>query len=189
MKSPKPKIHKDMIVGEVVGMFPEAAEIIMSYGLHCVGCHANAFETLEQGLFGHGYQQDHLDNLLKELNEFAEDKFLGKPKVLPKEAEAMKITMTPVALKKVQAIAMEQDKKNVILRVEVRKVAGALKYSMNFIDPEETRADEKFFPFARGKVKVVVLKSDYKNLDGLKIDYVVEKDREGFKMNNPNAKL
>lgn len=178
-----------MIVGEVVAMFPEAADIIMSYGLHCVGCHANAFETLEQGLFGHGYQQEHLDNLLNELNEFSREKTFGKDRVLPKEAEEMKITMTPVALKKVQSIAKDQDKKNIILRVEVKKVAGVMKYSMNFIEPQETHADEKSFSFAKGKVNVVAMKSDFKKLDGLKIDYVVEKDREGFKMNNPNAKL
>ena len=31
------KVTKDMTIGEVVRKYPAAAEIMLSYGLHCVG--------------------------------------------------------------------------------------------------------------------------------------------------------
>jgi len=170
-----------MIVGDIVGMFPEAADIIMSYGLHCVGCHANSFETIEQGLLGHGYDEKHLKKLLEELNEFAEEAMSETPKKLPKEAEKIKISVTPVALKKIQSAAKEQEKV-AILRVEARTVAGAQKYSMNFIKEDEIGKNEKIFLFARGKVRIVADMWEYKKINGLSIDYVVEKDREGFRL-------
>ena len=40
------KVTKDMTIGEVVRKYPAAAEIMLSYGLHCVGCHVNPFETI-----------------------------------------------------------------------------------------------------------------------------------------------
>lgn len=182
-----PKIHKDMVVGEVVGMFPEAADIISSYGLHCVGCHANAFETLEQGLLGHGYPEQQLHKLIDELNEYAEELNQEVPKKLPAKAKQMKISVTPFALKKIQEIAQKQERKNIFLRVEVRRAGDAYKYTLNFIDEAEKQTSEKTFDFAKGKVHIVADQWDHEKLNGLKIDYVIEEDREGFKMKNPNV--
>jgi len=183
------KVHKDMVVGEVVGMFPEAADIITSYGLHCVGCHANAYETLEQGLLGHGYTQDHLKGLIDELNEYLEEMTGegGVQKELPKEADKMKITVTDFAVEKILEIAEIQEKKKIIIRIDARKVAGVLKYSMNFIEANEIGDDDKVFKFSKGKIQIVANKWDYQKINGLTIDYVIEEEREGFKMKNPNA--
>jgi hybrid cluster-associated redox disulfide protein len=184
-----PKIHKEMIVGEVVGMFPEAADIITSYGLHCVGCHANAYETLEQGLLGHGYTEENLNSLVDELNEYLEEMVGegGVQKSLPPEAEKMEINATDFAIEKILEIAEIQEKKKVIIRIEAKKIATAMKYSMNFIEENEIGPDEKIFKFSKGKIQIVANKWDYQKIDGLKIDYVVEEDREGFKMKNPNT--
>lgn len=171
-----------MIVGDVVALFPEAADIINSYGLHCVGCHANAFETLEQGLMGHGYSPEHLHALLDELNEYWEEINEGAPKQLPKEAEKMKINLTDFALKKILEIAEREEKSEIIIRIEARKFGDAVKYSMNFIEESEIQTGEKAFTFEKGKVRIVADKWDYKLIDGLKVDYVEEEDREGFKM-------
>ena len=48
---------------------PEAAEIMMKYGLHCIGCHISAYETVEEGARAHGISEDNIDNLLSELNK------------------------------------------------------------------------------------------------------------------------
>lgn len=186
--SPKiPKIHKNMVVGEVVSMFPEAADIISSYGLHCVGCHANAFETLEQGLLGHGYPEEQLHKLVGELNEYIEELNAEAPKKLPAKSKQMKVSVTPFALKKIQEIAKKQERKNIFLRVEVRRAGDTYKYTLNFIDESEKQDSEKIFNFAKGKVHIVADQWDHEKLHGLKIDYVVEEDREGFKMKNPNV--
>ncbi len=188
-KTPQePLIHRDMIVADIVGMFPEAADIITSYGLHCVGCHVNAYETIGQGLLGHGYPEEHLQSLLDELNGFLAEKDESE-KVLPKEAEKMKVTVSKLALKKIQEIGKEEKRLALILRVEVKKVGDGLKHGINFIEEEEIQPTEKVFSFLKGKVRIVASKKNYKITDGLEVDYVEEKDRAGFKMKNPHASV
>lgn len=63
----------DEILSDVMGIIPEASDILLSHGLGCVECHFNAFETIEQGFIGHGFSQEELDSVLKDLNEAAHD--------------------------------------------------------------------------------------------------------------------
>jgi len=44
----------------------KAVEILMSKGMHCLGCAFAQFETLEQGCKAHGLD---VDEILKELNK------------------------------------------------------------------------------------------------------------------------
>lgn len=65
------KIRKDMTFGEILQQYPKAAEILLGYGLHCIGCHIAVSETLEQGVMAHGMDQATLDIIVKELNDKA----------------------------------------------------------------------------------------------------------------------
>jgi hybrid cluster-associated redox disulfide protein len=38
-------------------------------GLHCIGCHMSAYETIEQGCLAHGFSKKEIDDLIKKLNE------------------------------------------------------------------------------------------------------------------------
>ncbi|MGL4731332.1 MAG: DUF1858 domain-containing protein [Clostridium sp.] len=60
------KITKDMKVGEVVKNFPESVEILMSFGMGCVGCPSAQAETLEDAANVHGLD---LNALLEALNK------------------------------------------------------------------------------------------------------------------------
>jgi|TARA_B100001964_G_C14045925_1_gene514774 hybrid cluster-associated redox disulfide protein len=62
------KITKNMTLGETVSKYPESAEVLLKYGLHCIGCHVATWETLEQGAMAHGMDNKKLDDMLKELN-------------------------------------------------------------------------------------------------------------------------
>jgi len=62
------KVNKDMTIQEIVDKYPKSVPIFMAHGLHCVGCHAANWESVEQGAAGHGID---LDPLLKDLNELA----------------------------------------------------------------------------------------------------------------------
>ena len=172
-----------MLVGDIVALLPDSAEIITSYGLHCIGCHYNAFETLEQGLLGHGYSEDDLKNLIRDLNEFAE-KSSKSPKPISKAAENMKLSLTKKALQKVEEIQKQEGKEGQVLRIEVKIVQQAFKYSMNFVSHSEVLPEEKVFNF--DTVSVCASKRDYKKLKNLEIDYLEEDNRAGFKMRNPN---
>jgi len=50
----KPEIKKDMTLAELLKHYPETAKVFAKYGIHCLGCFAAAFETIEQGAKAHG---------------------------------------------------------------------------------------------------------------------------------------
>ena len=60
------EITKDMIIGELLDVKPEAAEILLSMGMHCLGCPASRGETIEEACAVHGADAD---ELIKKLNE------------------------------------------------------------------------------------------------------------------------
>lgn len=66
------KITKDMTLGDCIKKHPETVGVFMKFGLHCVGCHVAAFETIEQGAKGHGMSDEDVENMLKEMNEEVE---------------------------------------------------------------------------------------------------------------------
>ncbi len=65
----KKAITKDMNLGEVARTYPEAAKIMLEYGLHCVGCWANAFDTIEAGMKLHGWQAKDINDMIKKINK------------------------------------------------------------------------------------------------------------------------
>ena len=48
------KITKDMTIGEVVRQFPESVQVLMSFGMGCVGCPSAQAETIEEAAQVHG---------------------------------------------------------------------------------------------------------------------------------------
>lgn len=63
------KITKDMTIGEVVRNYPESVEVLMSFGMGCVGCPSAQAETLEQASQVHGMD---IEQLIKALNKAVE---------------------------------------------------------------------------------------------------------------------
>lgn len=59
-------ILKENTIEEVVNNYPETTMVFMKHGLHCVGCHVSAFETIEQGAMAHGIN---VDALVADLNK------------------------------------------------------------------------------------------------------------------------
>ena len=67
---PEP-ITKDMTLGDVVMKYPEAAQVMLKYGLHCIGCHVAAHETIEQGAKAHGLEDAQIEKMVREMNDVA----------------------------------------------------------------------------------------------------------------------
>ncbi len=61
-------ITKDMTIEKVVTEYPESMMVFMRHGLHCVGCHVSAFESIEDGAMAHGIN---VDALVADLNKVA----------------------------------------------------------------------------------------------------------------------
>ncbi|SHK55391.1 hybrid cluster protein-associated redox disulfide domain-containing protein [Clostridium cavendishii DSM 21758] len=59
-------ITKDMTIGEVVRENPDKAEVLMSFGMGCVGCPSAQSETIEEASIVHGLN---LEALLEALNK------------------------------------------------------------------------------------------------------------------------
>lgn len=59
------EITKDMLVGEVIREKPESVDILLRFGLGCVGCPASQMESLEEAAMVHGLD---INELLKALN-------------------------------------------------------------------------------------------------------------------------
>jgi len=59
-------ITKEMTIEDVVTKYPETMMVFMRHGLHCVGCHVSAFESIEEGSMTHGIN---VDALVLDLNK------------------------------------------------------------------------------------------------------------------------
>lgn len=59
-------ITKDMLIGDILKQKPESAEILMSFGMGCIGCPSSQMESLEQAAAVHGLN---VDDLLIALNK------------------------------------------------------------------------------------------------------------------------
>lgn len=59
-------INKDMTIGEIVKLKEESIEVLMSFGMGCVGCPSAQAETLEEAAKVHGLN---LEDLLEALNK------------------------------------------------------------------------------------------------------------------------
>ena len=59
------KFKKDTKIGEIMEVAPEKAEILLSIGMHCLGCPASQAETIEEACDVHGVN---VDELLEKLN-------------------------------------------------------------------------------------------------------------------------
>lgn len=59
-------ITKDMTIGEVVRSRENAAEVLMSFGMGCIGCPSAQAESIEDAAKVHGLN---LETLLEALNK------------------------------------------------------------------------------------------------------------------------
>jgi iron-sulfur cluster assembly accessory protein len=165
------KVTGDMIIGDVVLAFPQAVPIMLSHGLHCVGCHANAFDTVEDGSRGHGMPDEEILEMIEEINAAINRKIEN-------------VEMTEIAVMKVKELrSAEEGKEDWPLRIAVTPGDCAFNYDMDF--GQERPGD---ITFMCGDLKVVVDPESFPLLKGSTIDYVESLSASGFRIENPNAK-
>ena len=67
------KITRNMSFGELFDRFPEKQEelasVLSEAGLHCLGCAAATFESLEEGLMAHGFEEAKINSIMQKLND------------------------------------------------------------------------------------------------------------------------
>ena len=60
------ELTKDMLIGEIIRKKPETIEILMQFGMGCVGCPSSQMESLEEAAMVHGVK---IDDLMEALNK------------------------------------------------------------------------------------------------------------------------
>ena len=58
-------IEKNINLVELMEKYPEKVDILLEAGMHCLGCMASHFESLEEACMVHGID---IDDLLAKLN-------------------------------------------------------------------------------------------------------------------------
>ena len=167
------KITRETTIGDIVQKYPSVIETLLSTGVHCVGCHVSYFETLEQGLRGHGIGEEEIDSIVKRLNEAIV------------ETEDKDLMLTPKAADKIKELIKE--KGNGIQGLRIRVVKGGCAGQSYDLDFEKEAGDEDKVIEDKG-TKLFVDKKSLEFLKGSQIDYVEALQGAGFKISNPNAK-
>jgi iron-sulfur cluster assembly accessory protein len=175
----KPVIHRQMTIEQILSLFPHKAQRlsqeITNAGLHCVGCHAATWETLEAGMLGHGMAEEAIERLVRRLNALLEEE----------EADPTSITMTKRAASKYMEILAEEGKQGWGLRFG-DKMAGCNGFEYILDYSEKAESDDEVFE-SHG-LQIHVNKSNLKRLLGSEIDYVDGLHGSGFKISNPHAR-
>jgi len=68
------KITKSAGINHLLEKHPETAEILMAYGLHCIGCQFSEFDTIEDGARIHGMADEEIEMMIKDVNKIVSKK-------------------------------------------------------------------------------------------------------------------
>lgn len=171
-------IHRQMTIEQILSLFPNKAQKlsqeITRAGLHCVGCHAATWETLEAGMYGHGMNDDQINTLVERLNA-----------LLKETSDPTTISITARAAKKYLEILNEDNKQGWGIRFE-EKMAGCsgFEYVLDF--SEKAEADDEVY--TSNGIEIHVNKSMVSRLLGSEIDYVDGLQGAGFKISNDKVR-
>ena len=170
----KESIHRQNTIEEIFRRFPDKsqqlAEELAHAGLHCAGCSASSWETLEAGMAGHGMNDSEITALLERLN-----------RILDNSEDTSTIRLTEKAALKFQEILANENKSGWALRFGVNSTSccGG-EYFLDY--SQKARADDTVFE-SYG-VQIHVQQKLAPQLLGTIIDYVEGKHGAGFKISN-----
>ena len=173
-------INKDMTVGDVVERYPQAAQVLTDFGLHCVGCHVSTWETVEQGTIGHGMPTEVMENMIKEANKFIHN---YKEQPTP-DTSGMEVEITSSAAEKFLSLMKKEGKEGQGLRIQV--IAGGCSgKSYEFSFDTQPAATDKVIE--KDGLKLFLDTESLKHMNGSRIDFVDTLEETGFKIDNPMA--
>lgn len=167
-----------MTIDAILGAYPERsqriAQELKNAGLHCLGCQAATWETLEVGMMGHGFGEEEIMALLTKLNA-----------ILEEEIDVSTISLTETAAKRFKAILKSDQKEGWGLRFGDKPGGcGGYEYILDFAETQK-EDDERFESHG---IPIYVNRKMLSRLMGCQIDYLDGLMGSGFKVTNPNVK-
>lgn len=171
-------IHPQMTIEEILSNYPhkaqKLAQELTNAGLHCVGCQAATWETLEVGMLSHGLSQEDVKKLTEKLN-----------RVLKEETDSSTITLTPRAAQKYLQILDEENKHGWGVRF-TEKMAGCNGFEYVLDYSEKAKDDDTVF--VSQEIEIHINNGLVDRLLGSEIDYIDGLQNAGFKVTNPNVR-
>jgi iron-sulfur cluster assembly protein len=173
------QITKEMTIDEILSSFPQKgqklAAALTRAGLECVGCCAATYETLEAGMYGHGMEDEDIEQMVQHLNEIVNQEPL----------DVNTIQMTQSAAEKFKGILKEEGKEGWGLRFgDHPGGCGGYEYVLDF--SEAAGPDDAVF--SSYGIEIHVNKKVLPRLIGSEIDYYDGLKNSGFKITNPNVR-
>lgn len=174
----KQTIHKSMTIQNILDLFPMQADAlkreISAAGLHCIGCQAAVWETLEGGMATHGKTEQEVEALVSRLNA-----------LLQKKPDTSTISLTARAAAKFVEISTHENQLGAAIRFAAEPGGcGSLDYILDFSDA----AGENDAVFTSHGVEIHTPKAQLAHLLGCEIDFVDDPTGTGFKIANPNTR-
>jgi iron-sulfur cluster assembly accessory protein len=171
MNKAQQPITPDMTIGTIIEKYPQTTEVLLGYGLHCVGCAVNPYETLEQGALGHGMTKETIDSMLSEVNLVV----TKKPDYLLNQDG---ITLSPNAVDTLQAMMEADGKSGFGLKVSATKEGKSLDYYLDIVEAAEE--GEKTLEWEG--IKIFIDEKSLRLMSPSVIDYQTLTNSEGFKI-------
>lgn len=170
------RVTKDWTMGEIIQKYPIAVEVMSKYGLHCFGCHVSAWETLEQGILGHGGSEQDINNMINEINGLITSEENGL------KSTNSEIFLTDKAVNKIKELLNNREETGLKINVISGGCSG-FSYEFSLVkSPKngDTTIKEKGINIYINQESLNIIKSS-------KIDYIEALQGAGFKVSNPNA--
>lgn len=170
VKPTKERLSGDITIAHALEKFPQIGPILAQYGVHCIGCHISGYESLEEGLMAHGFTEEDIDSILKEMNEALEfvPEQVAKPPGKPVE-------LSRIAAEKIRELLKAQGKEGYCLRIRV--LPGESNYWMGF---EREKAESDILRELEG-IKLILDPESDSQLDNYTIEYIETPEEKGFK--------
>lgn len=67
MKKKNKGVTKTIQIGELLNLNPNVKDVLLGFGLHCLGCPMSQMETIEEACMVHGLD---VDLVMEKVNEF-----------------------------------------------------------------------------------------------------------------------
>jgi len=163
-----------LTIEEILKKHPLAAQILQDFGLSCLDCALNEWETLEQGVLGHGMPEEALKEI-KNVLTLEYDSY-------QKDLKEKKLYLTRKALLKIIELAEKEGLKTYGIRVKVlskKGIDGNPNYAMDF--EKKAKKGDKIIPFDHHVTFYIDPKS-FKIIQGSIINFMETYGETGFKI-------
>lgn len=164
-------IIKTANIIEVIEKYPQVADVLTEYGLHCVACTLAKFETIEQGARAHGLNADQIDHLVEIVNII-----ISKKADYPLNPDG--ITISPTALETLKLIKKTENKSKNGLKIKAEKLTSGLDYYLDL----KTKPHKDDQTLSWQGLDIFVDSQTMKMIKPCIVDYIQTPSGEGFKV-------